>query len=68
MGLRVTKEEERLGLDVSQHGEQAYAGLVWYVPSVVTPHHPHDEGGDGGSIRPEEMRYTYEKKKAVPRR
>ena len=35
MGLRVTPEEEELGLDVSQHGEVAYGGLVWYVPSVL---------------------------------
>jgi Amt family ammonium transporter len=63
MGLRVTKEEEALGLDVSQHGEQAYAGLVWYVPSVVTPH------TEGETIRPEEVKYTYEKKApARPRR
>jgi Amt family ammonium transporter len=27
MGLRVTKTEEILGLDVSQHGERAYGGL-----------------------------------------
>jgi ammonium transporter, Amt family len=25
MGLRVTEEEEYLGLDVAQHGEKAYA-------------------------------------------
>ena len=55
MGLRVTAEEEALGLDVSQHGEQAYAGLVWYVPSVATPH-------NGDAIRPQEVKYTFEKK------
>jgi Amt family ammonium transporter len=26
MGLRVTEEEERIGLDLSSHGEQAYHG------------------------------------------
>lgn len=25
MGLRVSKEEEYVGLDISQHGEKAYA-------------------------------------------
>ncbi|MDD1761703.1 MAG: hypothetical protein LUQ59_05675 [Methanothrix sp.] len=25
MGLRVTEEEEYVGLDISQHGEKAYA-------------------------------------------
>ena len=63
MGLRVTKEEEAMGLDLASHGEQAYAGLVWYVPSVVTPHQ------EGGTIRPEEVKkYTYERKAPPPRR
>jgi Amt family ammonium transporter len=26
IGLRVTEEEERIGLDLSSHGEQAYHG------------------------------------------
>ena len=56
MGLRVTAEEEAQGLDMTQHGEQAYAGLVWYVPSVITPR----EGDE--PIRPEEVRYTYQRK------
>ncbi len=55
LGLRVTPEEEAMGLDVSQHGEQAYTGLVWYVPSVVPAR-------NGAAIRPEEVRYTYERK------
>jgi Amt family ammonium transporter len=61
MGLRVSAEEEAQGLDVSQHGEQAYAGLVWYVPSVVQPH-------NGDAIRPERVRYTFEKKQVAGRR
>ncbi len=61
MGLRVTPEEEAQGLDVSQHGEQAYAGLVWYVPSVVEPR-------NGETIRPERARYTYERKVRTERR
>lgn len=28
MGLRVTSEEETIGLDISQHGERAYGGLL----------------------------------------
>jgi len=28
MGLRVTEDEEIVGLDISQHGERAYGGLV----------------------------------------
>jgi Amt family ammonium transporter len=28
VGLRVTKEEETVGLDISQHGERAYGGLL----------------------------------------
>jgi len=28
MGLRVTPEEETVGLDISQHGERAYGGLL----------------------------------------
>jgi Amt family ammonium transporter len=28
IGLRVTKEEETVGLDISQHGERAYGGLL----------------------------------------
>ena len=28
MGLRVTKEEERQGLDLSEHGESAYAEFL----------------------------------------
>jgi Amt family ammonium transporter len=27
MGLRVNEVEERVGLDISQHGERAYGGL-----------------------------------------
>jgi Amt family ammonium transporter len=27
MGLRVKEEEEVVGLDISQHGEQAYGGI-----------------------------------------
>jgi Amt family ammonium transporter len=28
VGLRVSKEEETVGLDISQHGERAYGGLL----------------------------------------
>ena len=28
VGLRVTKEEEAVGLDISQHGERAYGGIL----------------------------------------
>ena len=28
IGLRVTEEEETLGLDIAQHGERAYGGLL----------------------------------------
>jgi Amt family ammonium transporter len=28
MGLRVSKTEETLGLDISQHGERAYGGFL----------------------------------------
>ena len=28
MGLRVTEDEEIVGLDISQHGERAYGGIV----------------------------------------
>lgn len=61
LGLRVSPEEERVGLDVSQHGERAYSGLVWYVPSVAYP-------SNGEPIRPEELRYTFQQKAAVGRR
>jgi Amt family ammonium transporter len=54
MGLRVTPEEEALGLDVSQHGEVAYAELTWYVPSVLDGAQPVGEP---------EFHYTYEKKR-----
>ena len=63
MGLRVTAEEEEQGLDMTQHGEQAYAGLVWYVPSVV----PSKEGEEQEGPKQQEMRYTYQKK-GPPRR
>jgi Amt family ammonium transporter len=68
MGLRVTEEEEAMGLDLASHGEQAYAGLVWYVPSVVSPQHDGGAIHDGEPIRPEEVKkYTYERK-GLPRR
>ncbi len=42
MGLRVSEEEERLGLDITQHGERAYgfaeAGMV-VVPSYAAAAH-----------------------------
>jgi ammonium transporter, Amt family len=28
MGIRVTPEEERMGLDISEHGMEAYGGFV----------------------------------------
>jgi len=61
IGLRVSPEEENLGLDVSQHGERAYSGLVWYVPSVARPAHRE-------AIRPEEFRYTFQTKGRVGKR
>jgi Amt family ammonium transporter len=27
IGIKVTKEEEQVGLDISEHGEEAYGGL-----------------------------------------
>lgn len=59
MGLRVSPEEEELGLDVSQHGERAYGELTWIVPSVLQA-----EPSNGGAKEPE-FRYTFEKKRAV---
>ncbi len=41
LGLRVSEEEERIGLDISQHGERAYAfeGLsVVQVSELTVPH------------------------------
>ena len=44
MGLRVTEEEERLGLDASQHGERGYvldeAGVVPSAPPASPPPPP----------------------------
>jgi ammonium transporter, Amt family len=59
MGLRVTPEEEELGLDVSQHGEMAYGELTWIVPSVLQP-----ANGEGSPDEPE-VRYTFEKRRAL---
>ena len=28
IGLRVTEDEETVGLDISQHGERAYGGIL----------------------------------------
>jgi hypothetical protein len=42
MGLRVTSEEERLGLDLSQHSESAYVLANDYdeaMPRFATPTH-----------------------------
>ena len=36
MGLRISEEEELLGLDASQHGERAYAFDEAGVPVVIT--------------------------------
>ena len=57
MGLRVTPEEEVLGLDVSQHGEMAYGELTWYVPSVLEPVE------SAPAPEAQEFRYTFEKKR-----
>ena len=38
--LRVTTRDEGLGLDVTQHGEEAYAqdeGAILVLPEVATP-------------------------------
>jgi len=35
MGLRVSEEEELAGLDVSQHGERAYAAPVGLLSTVA---------------------------------
>ena len=34
IGLRVTKEEELIGLDIGEHGMEAYAGFEMKAPSV----------------------------------
>ena len=46
MGLRVSEDEEILGIDVSQHGERAYlldGGGATYAGIPVTP----ETGGSG---------------------
>ncbi|NLO74154.1 MAG: ammonium transporter [candidate division WS1 bacterium] len=66
MGLRVSPEEEALGLDVSQHGEIAYGEMTWYVPSVIQPTVP-DNGGEAIPVGTRNMppfRYTFETKRA----
>ena len=37
MGIRVHKDEELIGLDISEHGMQAYTGFVTEVDSYGTP-------------------------------
>ena len=37
MGIRVTKEEELIGLDIGEHGMQAYTGFVTEVDSYGSP-------------------------------
>jgi hypothetical protein len=46
MGLRVTTEEERLGLDLSQHSESAYVFTPDYDEGVST------SSGHGGHAKP----------------
>jgi ammonia channel protein AmtB len=38
MGLRVTEDDERLGLDLSQHSESAYSLTQDFDESVVRRH------------------------------
>jgi hypothetical protein len=37
MGIRVSEDEEELGLDVTQHGERAYTGDESGVPLMPGP-------------------------------
>jgi Amt family ammonium transporter len=45
LGLRVSEEEERVGLDMSQHGERAYAFQGLSVSKVAALTVPHPSGG-----------------------
>jgi Amt family ammonium transporter len=45
MGLRVSEEEERMGLDISQHGERAHAFPTLSVPQVAELTVPQRRGG-----------------------
>jgi len=55
LGLRVSEEEEKIGLDMSQHGERAYAfqGLSVLEVAALTVLHPaggsYNEQGPGAS-------------------
>jgi len=55
LGLRVSEEEEKIGLDMSQHGERAYAfqGLSVLEVAALTVPHPvggsYNEQGPGAS-------------------
>jgi len=55
LGLRVSEEEEKIGLDMSQHGERAYAfqGLSVLEVAALTVRHPaggsYNEQGPGAS-------------------
>ena len=48
-GLRVSEEEEKIGLDISQHGERAYVmeGLSVVQISELTMPSPRPGGGSG---------------------
>ena len=45
LGLRVSEEEEKIGLDMSQHGERAYAFQGLSVLEVAALTVPHPAGG-----------------------
>jgi len=62
MGLRVTHEEELVGVDMSQHGERAYAeALLSSVDPVAVPRHSPAPVSDPlvqRSLREERTRYN----------
>ena len=62
MGLRVSHEEELVGVDVSQHGERAYAeALLSSVEPLTVPSHspaPVSDPFVRKSLREEGTRYN----------
>jgi Amt family ammonium transporter len=52
MGLRVTEQEEREGLDVGEHGSSAYPDFETTEPFAFSPGHGPASPGDGGAPAP----------------
>jgi Amt family ammonium transporter len=51
MGLRVSEDEELVGLDVSQHGERAYGAAVGVLSTVAAAAHHSLEPMPDSSLR-----------------